>query len=60
MFGRHFKELVLKHLPASFTNFVKESDSSASKDMVTEPDLETHVFCRVLEDQGLVELDDSG
>ena len=39
---------------------VRESSASETKDMVDEPDLNRHVFCRVLEDCGSVAVDNAG
>lgn len=44
----------------NFQDLVKESSASAGKDMVDRPAMDKHVFCRVLEDCGHVELDDEG
>lgn len=37
----------------------KQSSASPDKDMVDRPDLEAHVFCRVLDDVGEVATDDN-
>jgi len=45
---------------SNFRELVRESSASADKDMVDRPDLDRHVFCRVLEDCGHVALDRHG
>lgn len=51
-FGRHMTTQLLDHLPKAFDGMARESSESDRKDMVDHPDLERHVFCRVLEDCG--------
>lgn len=55
-FGRHMSSQLLEHLPKSFEAMAKECSESETKDMVDKPDLESHVFCRVLEDCGDVDV----
>mmetsp|Transcript_1880 Transcript_1880/g.5497 ORF Transcript_1880/g.5497 Transcript_1880/m.5497 type:complete len:229 (+) Transcript_1880:305-991(+) len=59
LFGRHMKSALLDHLPENFTSMAKQSSASPDKDMVDRPDLEAHVFCRVLDDVGEVATDDN-
>lgn len=52
-------------LPAScfteaFSSLVRQAAAHAEKDMVPAPDLDRHVFCRVLEDRGNVTVDEEG
>ena len=43
----------------NFNGMAKASTASAEKDMVDRPNLESHVFCRVLDDIGEVATDDN-
>ena len=43
-----------------FRDIVKQSLMSSGGDMMPTPDLEKHVFCRVLSDRGTVELNVDG
>lgn len=47
-------------LPPEFRATTKQSNVSETYDMMTRPDLDKHVFMRVLEDRGAVELDADG
>lgn len=39
---------------------VRSAGASAAKDLLPTPNLDKHVFCRVLEDRGHVTVDDEG
>lgn len=56
-------DMVLKHLPGQFRSLQQqdtmEDDPAKQYDMVPHPDLDTHVFVRVLRDLGNVNVDDS-
>lgn len=56
----HLKVTVLNHLPEAFSGLVKESELSETKDMIPEPNLQSYVFCQVVEDCGNVQVDDEG
>lgn len=58
--GLHLKEAVLAHMPEEFGSIVKQSNVSEGNDMLSAPDLDAHVFARVLEDRGAIELDPEG
>ncbi|KAK9809391.1 hypothetical protein WJX73_001412 [Symbiochloris irregularis] len=58
--GMHMKENILKNLPPGFDQLVRQSNADPTKDTMPAPDLDRHVFCRVLEDRGTVELDQQG
>ena len=44
----------------AFSSLVRQAAAHAQKDMVPAPDLDRHVFCRVLEDRGNVTVDEEG
>lgn len=56
MLGGHLKQTVLNHMPHGFESLVYQSAASAEKDMLPQPNLDTHCFCRVTEDIGIVDL----
>ena len=47
-------------MPQDFTGLLRQSSVSDANDTLARPKLDAHVFCRVLEDQGNVEVDDNG
>ena len=55
-----FTSSVLSQIPENFDSLLKQSDASSTNDMIAEPNYDTHVFCRIREDVGTVELDSSG
>ena len=44
----------------AFSSLVRQAAAHPGKDMVPAPDLDAHVFCRVLEDRGSVTVDEEG
>ncbi|KAK9904920.1 hypothetical protein WJX75_005594 [Coccomyxa subellipsoidea] len=58
--GLHLKDAVLAHMPEEFNSLVRQSNVSEGHDMLSAPNLEAHVFVRVLEDRGAVNLDPEG
>lgn len=44
----------------NFNSLVKESAASEQRDMIDSPDVESHVFCRVLTDCGAIAVDNHG
>ena len=60
LYGGLLRSAVTKHLAPEFRSVTKQSDHIDEKDMIQRPDLDKHVFCRVLEDYGDLALDDSG
>ncbi|PSC76212.1 DNA replication complex GINS SLD5 [Micractinium conductrix] len=60
LFGSHMKAAAANHLPEAFSSLVRQAAAHAEKDMVPAPDLDRHVFCRVLEDRGNVTVDEEG
>ena len=58
--GEYMRDNILKAFPAEFQGATRQSNVSESYDMMTRPDLDKHVFMRVLEDRGAVELDAEG
>lgn len=58
--GTHLKMAVGRQLPEAFSSLVRQAAAHPEKDMVPRPDLDKHVFCRVLEDRGQVPVDDAG
>lgn len=44
----------------AFSSLVRQASAHPGKDMVPAPDLDRHVFCRVLEDRGNVTVDEEG
>ncbi len=58
--GHHLKAGVLEGLPPEFASLVQQSNASEGHDMLSAPDLDRHVFVRVLEDRGAVDLDPDG
>ena len=59
-FVKILRESVLLQLPESFASCVQQSSASEGRDMMPTPALDTHVFLRVLEDRGTVQLDETG
>ncbi|KAI7837340.1 hypothetical protein COHA_008855 [Chlorella ohadii] len=60
LFGSHMKAAAANHLPEAFSSLVRQAAAHPQKDMVPAPDLDRHVFCRVLEDRGNVTVDEEG
>lgn len=58
--GLHLKDAVLAHMPEEFNSLVRQSNVSEGHDMLSAPNLDAHVFVRVLEDRGAVNLDPEG
>ncbi len=58
--GRGLREAVMQHLPPNFSSLLRQSSSSAERDIMPAPALDAHVFVQVLADCGEVELDPSG
>ena len=58
--GLHLKDAVTAHLPEEFNSLVRQSNVSEGHDMLSAPDLDAHVFVRVLEDRGAITLDPEG
>lgn len=58
--GKYMRDNILKDFPPEFRATTKQSNVSESYDMMTRPNLDKHVFLRVLEDRGAVELDAEG
>ena len=58
--GEYMRDNILKAFPVEFQGATRQSNVSESYDMMTRPDLDKHVFMRVLEDRGAVELDAEG
>lgn len=56
----HLRDAVAQALPDSFSSLVRQTSADTAKDMLTPPDLNRHIFCRVLRDLGSVQLDDKG
>lgn len=44
----------------NFDSLVKKSAASDERDMIDAPDIESHVFCRVLTDCGAIVVDNHG
>lgn len=44
----------------AFSSLVRQASAHPGKDMVPAPDMDRHVFCRVLEDRGNVTVDEDG
>lgn len=55
-----FTSSVTGQMPENFDSLLKQSDASSTNDMIAEPNFDSHVFCRIREDVGTVELDSSG
>ena len=51
------RENILLHLPEGFEDLTQQTASGPSKDTFPRPNLDKHIFCRVLEDKGTVDLD---
>ena len=58
--GEYMRDNILKAFPPEFQGATRQSNVSEGYDMMTKPDLDKHVFMRVLEDRGAVELDADG
>ena len=58
--GEYMRDNILKAFPPEFQGATRQSNVSEGYDMMTRPDLDKHVFMRVLEDRGAVELDAEG
>lgn len=54
LLGEHFRACVLADLPKSFQDFPDNLSAAAHR-----PNLDTYVFCRITEELGDVQLDDS-
>ena len=55
--GKHLKTTCLSHLPHDFQSVVKLHETmSEGNDLVSDPPLDGHVFCSVLEDVGSIQL----
>merc|ERR1712232_424839 len=55
--GNHMKRAALKQIPKHFQKLTDQNDGI---DMLTKPNLDTFVFCRVEKDVGQVSMDDEG
>ncbi|KAK9838765.1 hypothetical protein WJX74_002924 [Apatococcus lobatus] len=60
LLGQHISTNVLSAMPQDFKGLLRQSSVSDANDTLARPNLDTHVFCKVLEDQGNVEVDDNG
>ncbi|KAL4859359.1 DNA replication complex GINS protein SLD5 [Chlorella vulgaris] len=60
LFGSHMKAAAANHMPEAFSSLVRQAAAHPAKDMVPAPDLDRHVFARVLEDRGNVTVDEEG
>eukprot|EP00798_Chlamydomonas_sp_ICE-L_P003202 gene3202-13222_t len=58
--GRCLKDSVLDHLPKDFQHLVKMSDMSEGNDLIPRPPLDSHVFCKLTDDVGLVTIKGGG
>ena len=58
--GTHLKQTIGSQLPEAFASLVRQVGAQPEKDMMPAPDLDKHVFCRVLEDLGQVPVDEDG
>jgi hypothetical protein len=58
--GSHLKTLAANQLPEAFNSIVRSAGANSQKDLVPTPNLDKHVFCRVLEDRGHVTVDEEG
>ena len=58
--GMHMKDNILSKMPEGFEQLVKQTSTGSVKDTMPMPNLDQHVFCKVLEDRGPVELDEQG
>lgn len=58
--GTHLKQTVGSQLPEAFSSLVRQVAAQTEKDMMPMPDLDKHVFCRVLGDLGQVPVDEQG
>ena len=59
-YGTHMRENILGRLPEGFQELTQQSEASAPNDTFPQPNLDKHVFCRVLEDRGTVDLGNDG
>ena len=59
-YGSHMRENVLGQLPEGFQELTQQSEAGAPKDTFPGPNLDRHIFCRVLEDRGTVNLGNDG
>ena len=57
MYAAHMRENLLLHLPEGYEDLTQQSSSGTRKDTFPRPNLDKHVFCKVLEDRGTVDLD---
>jgi hypothetical protein len=57
---RHMKTSMLDQMPPEFSSAVRQSNMSEGNDMLMVPNLDKHVFVRVLEDRGTIDLDPDG
>jgi len=58
--GKYMRDNILKDFPPEFRATTKQSNVSETYDMMTRPNMDKHVFMRVLEDRGDIELDADG
>jgi GINS complex subunit 4 len=58
LIGNHFKASIATHLPDAFSSLVRQASAHPNKDMIPTPDLNKHVFCQVVVDQGPVVVDE--
>ncbi len=58
--GKYMRDTILRDFPPEFRATTKQSNVSETYDMMTCPDMDKHIFMRVLEDRGAVELDADG
>lgn len=54
------KTSVLDQMPQEFSSAVRQSNMSEGHDMLMVPNLDKHMFVRVLEDRGTMDLDPDG
>lgn len=58
--GNHLKNTVTSKLPAAFGSLVKQATAHPTNDMIATPDLSRHVFCKVNQDLGQVQVYEDG
>ena len=59
-YASHMRENVLEQLPDGFQDLTQQSETGTAKDTFPQPQLDRHIFCRVLEDRGTVDLGNDG
>ena len=59
-YAAHMRENVLEQLPDGFQDLTQQYETGPAKDTFPQPHLDRHVFCRVLEDRGTVDLGNDG